>query len=161
MARDESAPEAPAEALPAARKSEPSSEDSPALPAAAAEVAVSSFESREVEVSSLPPEASAGRQNAPVLQSADLARSAAAPATPGASLEDCDALRRSIAALGSEEASDARYGLALCSLERFDHESTEESRTLAIEDAEAFLEGESEGSRAEEVREKLRRIKPD
>jgi hypothetical protein len=161
MARDEAAPEAAgAAALPDAPESEPASQDSQAAaPGAPAEV-VASFESSEAEASSLRRAAASNKENAPVLESAARARPAA-PASPGAALEDCDALRRSIDALGSEEASDARYGLALCSLERFDHESTEEIRTLAIEDAEAFLAGESEGSRAEEIRGKLRRIKPD
>ena len=158
MARDEAAPAAAeGEALPDARKSDPASEDSqtppPVAPAAAA------FESSEAEMSSLTPDASAIRENAPVLERAARARSAAAPASPGTALEDCDALRRTVSALGSELASDARYRLALCSIERLEREATEELRTRAIEDAEAFLAGESDGSRSEEIREKLRRIR--
>jgi len=131
-------------------------------PAAPAET-VAIFESNEGVVPSL------RKENVHVLESANRARPTAAPAARArAVLEDCDALRRAVAGIGARsapndgpEGPDARYRLATCSLERYEREATEELRTLAIEDAEAFLAAESEGARAEEIREKLRRIKPD
>jgi hypothetical protein len=157
MARDEAVPAAGAAVLPDARKAEPASEDSQApSPGEPAELAVA-FEGNEEAASSLRPADSANRENAKVQESAARARSAAA-ASFGAAVEDCDALRRTVATLGPE-ASDARYRLALCSFERHKRDATEELRTLAVEDAEEFLAGESEGSRAEEIRGKLRRIR--
>ena len=94
MARDEAAPEtARAEALAGARKSEPASEDSRETPAAPEEATVS-MESNEVEVSSFRTAAPEPRENAPVLESADRARSAEVPATPGSAFEDFEYFRR-------------------------------------------------------------------
>ena len=75
---------------------------------------------------------------------------------------DCDVLRREagVAPAGPESA-DARYRLAVCSLLRHEGEATEELEALAVKDAEAFLALESEGTRADQVRTLLRRIKPD
>jgi hypothetical protein len=56
--------------------------------------------------------------------------------------------------------ADARFRLAVCSLERYEGQPTDEHRIQAIEDAQAFLARESEGERAELVREKLNRIQP-
>ena len=168
MARDEAAPAtAGAEALPDSTKSEPASEDSQAPPPGAPPEDVAFRESNEDVLPSLQPAAPASRENAPVLESARArARSTVSPAAvPPAALEDCDGLRRTVASLGSRgegpDRSDARFRLALCSLERHQREATEELRTIAIEDAEAFLADESHGSRAEEIRGKLRGIKLD
>lgn len=160
MARDEAAgPAAVGEAVPEARKSETASGVSQARPPVAPDEAAASFESNEVEVSSFQAAAPEPRENAPVPESAARARPAAASA--GEAPADCDGLRRTLSVLASEEAPDARYRLALCSLERHQREPTEEVRTLAIEDAEAFLAGESEGSRADEIRGRLQRIRQD
>jgi len=159
MARDEAA--APAagggEALPEAAESGTISVDSQAPPPVPPEESDVSLESNEVDVSSLRAAAREPRENAPVPENAVRARPASA-ASPGAALADCDALRRTVAAIGTE-ASEDRYRLALCSLERYEREATEELRALAIEDAEAFLAGESDGSRAEEIRGKLQRVR--
>jgi hypothetical protein len=162
MARDEAVPasleKTQLESLPKAEeRARLSADSSVSTPAAPAE-AVGTLDSNEDVGTSL------RRENVQVLESANRARPrAAAPA--GLSrvvLEDCEALRREVDSLGDGPGSgDARFQLALCSLESHQREATEELRTRAIEDAEAFLAGESEGARAEEVRKKLRRIKPD
>ncbi len=70
-------------------------------------------------------------------------------------------MRQKAGALGeTPSGTDARYELALCSLQRHEREATGELEALAVQDAEAFLVLEGEGTRAEEVREKLRRIRP-
>jgi len=153
MARDEAAPEAAQ--IEGAEEREGAPAETVATP-----------DSTEDYVRSLRP---ASKENVHVLPSASRARPTAAPAALSrAVLEDCDALRRRVAALGElsaqraqgdgQDGSDARFRLALCSLERYERDATDELRKRAIEDAEAFLAGESEGSRAEEIREKLRRI---
>jgi hypothetical protein len=162
MARDEAAPEAAQiESLPGAEEREGAPAETVATP-----------DSTEDYVRSLRP---ASKENVHVLPSASRARPTAAPAALSrAVLEDCDALRRRVAAIGElgaqraqraqrdgPDGSDARFRLALCSLERYERDATDELRKGAIEDAEAFLAGESEGARAEEIREKLGRIKPD
>ncbi len=159
MARDEAAPEA------ARIESLPGAEESKGAPAET----VATPDSTDDYARSLRP---ASKENVHVLESASQARPAAAAAgLSRAVLEDCDALRRRVAAVGELSAqraqtdggdgSDARFRLALCSLERYERDATDELRKRAIEDAEDFLAGESEGARAEEIREKLGRIKPD
>ena len=165
MARDEAAFEAePFESLPSAEEREGAPAETVAIPATP--------DSTEDVVPSLRP---ASKENVHVLQSASRGRPAATPGSLSrAVLEDCDALRRRVAAIGElgaqraqraqrdgQDGSDARFRLALCSLERYERDATDELRKRAIEDAEAFLAGESEGARAEEIREKLGRIKPD
>ena len=153
MARDEAAPEAAQ--IEGAEEREGAPAETVATP-----------DSTEDYVRSLRP---AAKENVRVQESGSGARPTAAPAALSrAVLEDCDALRRRVAALGElsaqraqgdgQDGSDARFRLALCSLERYERDATDELRKRAIEDAEAFLAGESEGSRAEEIREKLRRI---
>ncbi|MGH9389948.1 MAG: hypothetical protein ACRD1Z_10055 [Vicinamibacteria bacterium] len=165
MARDEAVPAASQlESLPGAeeergRESPKSLEPAPAAPAETVEA----FESNEGVAPSLQP---ASKENVQVLESASRARVTAAPAAARSRvvLEDCDALRRTVASsvtVSDGDGSDARFRLALCSLESHEREATDELRKRALEDAEAFLAGESEGTRAEEIREKLRRIKPD
>ncbi len=103
-------------------------------------------------------------ENVQFLESANRARPMAAgpAALSQVVLEDCEALRRTVASLAEGPGSeDARFQLARCSLESHEREATEELRTRAIEDAEAFLARASEGVRAEEVRKKLRLVKPD
>lgn len=146
------------ESLPKAEERERLSADSSAPAPSAPADAVVTLRSNEDAGTSLRSE------NVQVLESANRARPmAAAPAARSqVVLEDCEALRRTVASLGEGPGSeDARLQLALCSLESHEREATEELRTRAIEDAEAFLARESEGVQAEEVRKKLRRIKPD
>lgn len=170
MARDEAAPAAAQlESLPDAEEREGASAKSPApAPAAPAEM-VATLESNEGVVPSIE------KENVYVLESDSRARPTAVPAALSrAVLEDCEALRRAVASLGARRAqtaqtaqtdrpdgSDARFRLAVCSLTSHEREATDELRKRAIEDSESFLAGESEGVRAEEIREKLRRIKPD
>ena len=170
MARDEAAPAAAQlESLPDAEERRGASAKSPApAPAAPAEM-VATLESNEGVVPSIQ------KENVYVLESESRARPTAVPAALSrVVVEDCEALRRAVASLGARrvqtaqtaptvrpDASDARFRLALCSLTSHEREATDELRKRAIEDAEAFLAGESEGPRAEEIREKLRRIKPD
>ena len=153
MARDEAAFEAePFESLPSAEEREGAPAETVAIPATP--------DSTEDVVPSLRP---ASKENVHVLQSASRGRPAATPGSLSrAVLEDCDALRRAVASSADgQDGSDARFRLALCSLERYERDATDELWKRAIEDAEAFLAGESEGARAEEIREKLGRIKPD
>lgn len=174
MARDEAAPQ------PARLESDASSGDDKrpvpesAPPAAAADPAESpsAFVANEVVRAQDLPEL--GKENAHALESAYRQRAVAArPAlSRDVALLDCDELRRAVAGIGSPTATsasnapaggperpDARYRLAVCSLERFEREAAKELRALAIEDAEAFLAAESEGSRAEEIRGRLDRIR--
>jgi hypothetical protein len=67
--------------------------------------------------------------------------------------DDCDSLRRQVGA--RERDADTQYLLALCSLERFERQRTEERREQAIGDANMFLAIENDGVRASEIREKL------
>jgi hypothetical protein len=153
MARDEAAPEAAQiESLPGAEEREGAPAETVATP-----------DSTEDYVRSLRP---ASKENVHALPSASRARPTAAPAALSRTVPmDCDALRRDLASLGAlrdgPDGSDARFRLALCSLEGHEREATDVLRTRAIEDAEAFLAGEGEGARAEEIREKLRRIRRD
>ena len=159
MARDEAPAAAQLESLPDAEERKRASPMSPEPAAAAPAESVETFESKEADVASLQ------RENVQVLESASGARPTAARAALSRTVPmDCDALRRDLTSLGALRdgpgGSDARFRLALCSLDSHEREATDELRTRAIEDAEAFLAGESEGARAEEVRKKLRRIKP-
>ena len=76
--------------------------------------------------------------------------------------ENCEAIRRAADTVREAPGSaDIRYRLALCSLQKHEREATEELEALAVKDAEAFLALETEGTRADEIRALLRRIKPD
>jgi hypothetical protein len=157
MARDEAAPQR--------SKLEPESvsrEDGGTLreapPPAPSESANAFVENEVTEARDAP---ALGKENVQGLESANRPRAAPAPATLSRIVapESCEALRRTVASLGDGPGgNDARYDLATCSLERQERERTEELRKLALEDAEAFLGRESDGARAEEIREKLRRI---
>jgi hypothetical protein len=181
MARDEAAPEvAPLESLPRTEERDSELQKSPA-PAPVPPPAASADSAQAVTLSPdsvLPAQREA---NVRVLESAggQLQKAAPAAARTRIGVEDCDALRQAVAALDAAPApgvlevqrarevrtdqlddSTARFQLALCMLERHEREGTDELRMRAIEDAEAFLAGESEGARAEEIRVKLRRIQP-
>jgi hypothetical protein len=76
--------------------------------------------------------------------------------------ENCDELRRAVAAMvDGPDRNDARYRLAICSLDRYERKESEELRKLAIEDAERFLSVEGQGPRADGIRLRLGRIRPD
>jgi hypothetical protein len=92
---------------------------------------------------------------------ANRARGAAAPdRLARVAIESCEALRRKAASLGAtREGADARYHLAICSLLRHEQDGTDPLEVLAVEDAEAFLELEPQGARAEEIRERVRRMR--
>ncbi len=161
MARDEAAPEVattPAAGPDAGEPTRtPAEPEAPAPPAASAEK-VATFSASEAEETNLQ------RENVQGLESAARARPAAAPpaALSRAVLDDCEALRRAAASVGdAPEVSDARFRLAMCSLDRHGREPTDELRIRAIEDADAFLAGEVEGERAKEIRERLRRLRPE
>ena len=74
---------------------------------------------------------------------------------------DCERWRRYLEETVPEgdEAREARYRLARCSVDRFRGEEAESLRETAIADAEAFLEIESEGPRADEIREILESLR--
>lgn len=158
MARDE--------AVPTAEESEAAQEaaappESPALTESVATLASSA--SRESV------DTSRRKENEAAFESANRPRAAGESARLSrAVLEDCEVIRREAATLGATpEGADARYRLALCSLQKHERDATpkplknDELEERAVEDAEAFLVIETEGARAEEVREKLRRIKQD
>jgi len=178
MARDEPARAigrvAELESPPGSEENEAASSEKSVPPAPAApEEAVVALDSFE-DVASSP------RENVPVLEERR-GRASATPAALSRAVEDCEALRREVASLdavgvqgapqGARSAeragqdadarSDTRFRLAICSLELNEREATEEHRKRAIEDAEAFLAFEGEGSMTQEIREKLRRIKRD
>jgi hypothetical protein len=71
-------------------------------------------------------------------------------------VEDCAELRELVASAGERQLADARHALALCSLSRFEETPTDDLRSQAIQDAESFLALESEGPRADEIRERKR-----
>lgn len=162
MARDESVPDAPAAPKPSLG-SEVREGAAGAIPPAAPAESEAAFESDEVVVQAQEPPA-LRKENTRALESAYRSR-AAAPAAAfsrDVTLETCDELRRAVAATGDgPDRNDFRYRLALCSLQKHQREATEELRAVAIEDAEAFLASEGEGPRAEEIRAKLERIRPD
>jgi hypothetical protein len=73
---------------------------------------------------------------------------------------ECRAIRTFLSQDPStEQAIDARYRLALCSIRLFRSYPTEESRRQADEDCTAFLEVSSEDERVDEVRRELEAIK--
>jgi hypothetical protein len=148
MARDEAAP-------PVARQSAPRPAAAPAEGSAASEAETGTADSNE------PPRRRESAQNLAraARPGAELASSAV---SSEGGIEDCDSLRRSIDSLAEEQPrAHARYRLALCSIRGYQNEATEELRKRAIEDAEAFLASEEDGPRADEIREKLRGIRPD
>ena len=70
-------------------------------------------------------------------------------------VEDCDRWRAYLERYPEgSRASDARYELARCTLARYEAEPSEAGHEVAIRDADAFLAVESEGTRAEEIRER-------
>jgi hypothetical protein len=73
-------------------------------------------------------------------------------------LDDCERWREKVssAADEGESVADVRYELARCSIERLEEDASDERRATAIQDAEAFLLLEGEGTRADEIREALR-----
>jgi hypothetical protein len=159
MARDEAAPAAAErESLPEVEKLEPSPKPSPA-PAA-----LPPADSVVVE----PPEEYEAREPSVAVGNMRVREQAESPGAATAALasrmvrEDCGAFRREVEAFPARSAepgaSDARFELALCSLQLYEREGTQELRALAVEDAESFLAGESEGVRAERIREELRRL---
>ena len=157
MARDEAAPaEAERESLKEVEKLAPSPGTSqpPAPPPPADSAVVQSPEEYET------PEPPAAAGNVRAQERAESPRAATAALTSRKVREDCGNIRREVEAFRAEEsgASDARFQLALCSLEIYEREETDELRALAVEDAESFLAHESEGVRAERIREELRRL---
>ncbi len=158
MARDE--------ALPAAEESEAEqiAAAPPEAPAPADSVATLASSASKEGVAP-----SRRKENEKAFESANRPRAAAESARLSrAVLEDCELMRREVATLGATpKGADARYRLALCSLQRHERDAPpkplkdDELEARAVEDAEAFLAIETEGARAEEVREKLRRIKQD
>jgi hypothetical protein len=157
MARDEAAPRR-SKLEPESVSSEDEATAREAPPPAARSESANAVVENEVTEARDP---ALGKENVQGLESANRPRAAPAPATLSRIVapESCEALRRTVASLGDGPGgNDARYDLATCSLERQERERTEELRKLALEDAEAFLGRESDGARAEEIREKLRRI---
>lgn len=75
--------------------------------------------------------------------------------------DPCAGWRRFLETYGGAgtRSDDARYELARCSLRRFEQAPAESSRETAIADAEAFLEHETEGPRAEEIRKALEAVR--
>lgn len=75
--------------------------------------------------------------------------------------DDCERWRRYLqdTVPESEDAVEARYRLASCSIERFRREGTEALRETAVAEAQAFLEVEGEGPRATEIREALEQLR--
>jgi len=73
---------------------------------------------------------------------------------------ECSAWRGFLARFPkSDQAIDARYRLAVCSISLYDLRQTEEDRRQAIEDATSFIEASPGGERVEEVRRDLARIR--
>jgi len=73
-----------------------------------------------------------------------------------ATVEDCDTWRAYLESYPDDSrASDARYELARCTLDRYEVEPSDAGRELALSDADAFLGDEPEGPRAEEMRERV------
>jgi hypothetical protein len=104
------------------------------------------------------------KENAPALEKVSRPQAAAAPSMVSreAAPENCDELRRAVAAMRDGPGrNDARYRLAACSLDRLERKESEELSKLAIEDAEKFLSVEGQGPRADEIRARLARIRPD
>lgn len=165
MARDEAAPQrTKLESNAGSGEGERLASEAASPAAASADPAQSPSVLQEKEVTRAQDVPELRKENVRALESAYRQRAVAAPAalSRDVALLDCDELRRAVASMGDgPDGKDARYRLALCSLERHEREPTDELRKLAIEDAEAFLAGESEGPRAEEIRGKLDRIRPD
>ncbi|MGH9322812.1 MAG: zf-HC2 domain-containing protein [Vicinamibacteria bacterium] len=74
--------------------------------------------------------------------------------------KDCGLLRSALSAEGDDARNpDARYELAVCSLREYENDPRVGTLDVAVADSEAFLAVESEGPRADEIREKLTRIR--
>ena len=98
---------------------------------------------------------------APVEASVELARKQA-PARALSSVTNRCAEWRDYLAENGDEGSDsleARYQVALCSLERYASEPSDEARAAAERDAEALLAMESDGERADDVRARAQQLK--
>jgi len=98
---------------------------------------------------------------APIDASVELARKEA-PARAQSSVADRCAEWRDYLARNGDEGSDsleARYQVALCSLERYTSEPSGEARATAERDVEAFLAMESDGDRADDVRARAERLR--
>lgn len=92
---------------------------------------------------------------------AQLARKVAPPRARSSVMNDCAEWRDYLARNGDDgsESLEARYRVALCSLESFTTEPSDGARATAERDAEAFLAMESEGDRADEVRTRAERLR--
>jgi hypothetical protein len=82
-------------------------------------------------------------------------------AGPGDDSDACAEWRGFLESYGDEgtRGADARYELARCSLGRYEQAPDDSSRESAIADAEAFLERESDGPRADEIRRALEAVR--
>lgn len=92
---------------------------------------------------------------------AELARKEAPVRARSAVMSPCAEWRDYLARNGDEgsESLEARYQVALCSLERYTRDPSDEARATAERDAEAFLAMESDGDRADEVRERAEQLR--
>jgi hypothetical protein len=153
MARDETAEIEP-----------PPAPEEPAAPESFVVLSQSEDEAQAAKTTESEPESEPKfeRSSEVATLTANRARAAAAPdRLARVAIENCEAIRREADSLGeTREGVDAKYRLALCSLNGHEQVGTEQLQTQAVEDAEAFLELEPEGTRADEVRALLRRIKP-
>ena len=98
---------------------------------------------------------------APAAASVELARKEAPARARSSVVNDCAEWRDYLARNGDEgsESLEARYRVALCSLERYTAEPSDEARATAEQDAEAFLAMESDGERADDVRERALQLR--
>ena len=90
-----------------------------------------------------------------------LARKEAPARARSSVMNGCAEWRDYLARNGDEgsESLEARYRVALCSLERYTAEPSDEARATAEQDAEAFLTMESDGDRADDVRARAERLR--
>jgi len=99
---------------------------------------------------------------APVEASVVLVRKQQAPARARTSVTDrCGEWRAYLAENGDEgrDSLEALYEVALCSLERYASEPSDDARAAAVKDVEAFLTIESDGERADEVRSRSEQLR--
>lgn len=74
------------------------------------------------------------------------------------SVDTCAGWRRYLEQNAGSESVEARYQVAVCSLDELEADPSDEARERASEDADAFLRLESEGERAEEIRARSERL---
>ena len=88
------------------------------------------------------------------LAPAELARKQAPALSLSSVTNRCGEWRDYLAENGDEgsDSLEARYQVALCSLERYASEPSDDARAAAERDVEAFLTMESDGERADDVR---------